>query len=377
MGQTWPTYSILSSRSLTPDQMHIDHLKSPVTLKPELAAAVADYCAQKRQLGQRVDDSPLYRVTGYSLTDTLVLRCEDWTYEQYLGLSGLNDEINAGQSLVVSMATRLRDGWVLESRSQQVAEGRGLLHVKPSGHIHPPEDGWSACLREAEEELALKPEELTGATLTGLVQSKVTRCLALTFCSQSELSLSDIEQRVQADAWEAESLLCVEDTPDGLALWLAEHRLDMAGIGHATLLLAGRRFYGDDWYERQLKALQVDIDASPALEAVVMYRPVGPSELVLLEQSDFRAWPPRRPDQPIFYPVTSAQYAREITTQWNVPSYGSGYVTRFSVRRSFAEQFAIECVGAERHTEWWIPAERVDEMNDNLVGPIEVIESYP
>jgi hypothetical protein len=34
-----------------------------------------------------------------------------------------------------------------------------------------------------------------------------------------------------------------------------------------------------------------------------LWRPVGPEELALVEASGRRAWPPRLPEQPIFYPV--------------------------------------------------------------------------
>jgi hypothetical protein len=40
------------------------------------------------------------------------------------------------------------------------------------------------------------------------------------------------------------------------------------------------------------------------------------------------------------------------------------------------DQFPIKTVGAKRHTEWWIPAERLEEMNDNIIGKIEIIGEY-
>lgn len=46
-----------------------------------------------------------------------------------------------------------------------------------------------------------------------------------------------------------------------------------------------------------------------AERTTTMYRPVGPKELDLLEQSGLRRWPPRLPGQPIFYPVTNERYA--------------------------------------------------------------------
>lgn len=34
-----------------------------------------------------------------------------------------------------------------------------------------------------------------------------------------------------------------------------------------------------------------------------LYRPVGLRELELIAKADFKAFPPRLPEQPIFYPV--------------------------------------------------------------------------
>lgn len=107
-----------------------------------------------------------------------------------------------------------------------------------------------------------------------------------------------------------------------------------------------------------------------------LYRPTGPVELALVEASGFTRWPPRLPEQPIFYPVTNEAYAREITEQWNVPQSGVGYVTRFEVQRVFMDRYEVQTVGARRHTEWWIPAEDLEALNDHIVGRIEVIGTY-
>src|SRR5687767_7487785 len=47
-------------------------------------------------------------------------------------------------------------------------------------------------------------------------------------------------------------------------------------------------------------------------DVVTLWRPVGPKELELIRQSGMRAFPPRLPGQPIFYPVLSEEYARKI-----------------------------------------------------------------
>jgi hypothetical protein len=111
-------------------------------------------------------------------------------------------------------------------------------------------------------------------------------------------------------------------------------------------------------------------------ELVVLYRPCGSKELELVAASGFCRWPPRLAEQPIFYPVTNEAYAREITVKWNVPASGVGYVTGFSVRKSFMDRHPVQKVGGDRHTEWWIPAEDLDDLNDNIVGRIEVIGEY-
>ncbi len=109
---------------------------------------------------------------------------------------------------------------------------------------------------------------------------------------------------------------------------------------------------------------------------VTLFRPTGPAEYELLKQSGFSRWPPRLPEQPIFYAVTNEDYARQIAIQWNVKESGTGYVTRFAVRRSFIDRYQVHQVGRTNHTEWWIPAEHVQELNDNIVGLVEVIGEY-
>ncbi len=109
---------------------------------------------------------------------------------------------------------------------------------------------------------------------------------------------------------------------------------------------------------------------------ITLYRPTGPMELQLARESGFTRWPPRLPEQPIFYPVTNEAYACEIASKWNVRDSGVGYVTRFAVKKKFMDRYEIHRVGAAHHTEWWIPAEDLDELNDNIVGLIEVVKEF-
>jgi hypothetical protein len=107
-----------------------------------------------------------------------------------------------------------------------------------------------------------------------------------------------------------------------------------------------------------------------------LYRPVGPKELALIEASGYTKFPPRRPEQPIFYPVTNEEYAIKIAKDWNVPASGAGFVTKFEVKTDYLEKFAVQNVGGFIHDELWIPAEELDEFNSNIVGKIEVTQSF-
>jgi hypothetical protein len=112
-------------------------------------------------------------------------------------------------------------------------------------------------------------------------------------------------------------------------------------------------------------------------EAVTLWRPVGPTELELICQSGMRAFPPRLPEQPIFYPVLSEDYAIKIARDWNVPASGRGYVTRFRVAKAFLDRYEVHEAGGREHREYWIPAEELAEFNASLVGEIGVVAEFP
>ena len=111
--------------------------------------------------------------------------------------------------------------------------------------------------------------------------------------------------------------------------------------------------------------------------AVTLWRPLGPEELRLIQQSGMRAFPPRLPEQRIFYPVLSEDYAVKIARDWNVPASGKGYVTRFRVARDLLDRYEVREAGGRSHLEYWIPAEDLPVFNAAIVGEIEVIAEFP
>ncbi|MDZ8055302.1 MAG: ADP-ribosylglycohydrolase family protein [Aulosira sp. ZfuVER01] len=114
-------------------------------------------------------------------------------------------------------------------------------------------------------------------------------------------------------------------------------------------------------------------------ETITLFRPTGPKELALIKQSGYREFPPRLPEQPIFYPVLNEEYATQIARDWNAANADTGYigyVTRFQVSADFLSRYSIKTVGASIHQEYWIPAQDLAEFNRNIVGLIEVVAEF-
>ncbi len=112
------------------------------------------------------------------------------------------------------------------------------------------------------------------------------------------------------------------------------------------------------------------------MKTVTLWRPVGPVELELIKQSGMKAFPPRLPDQPIFYPVLSEDYAIRIARDWNVSRDGAGYVTRFEVLKTFLAPYLPQEAGGKALREYWIPAEELDSFNASIVGEIAVTTAF-
>lgn len=112
---------------------------------------------------------------------------------------------------------------------------------------------------------------------------------------------------------------------------------------------------------------------------MVLYRPVGKKELQLIIDSNYKKFPPRLPEQPIFYPVLNEKYAEEIASRWNATDKNhdyKGFVTRFEIDNEYISKFQIQTVGASYHQEFWIPAEELENFNGHIIGNVEVIKSF-
>lgn len=115
------------------------------------------------------------------------------------------------------------------------------------------------------------------------------------------------------------------------------------------------------------------------MKLTTLYRPVGQTELELVQQSGNRRFPPRLDWQPIFYPVLNEQYAEEIALKWNTEDAFSGYaghVLAFDLPEEYLKKYPVQNVGGEIHNELWVPAAALDEFNNNIVGEIRLVKSF-
>ncbi|WP_201755413.1 hypothetical protein [Paenibacillus glycinis] len=110
-----------------------------------------------------------------------------------------------------------------------------------------------------------------------------------------------------------------------------------------------------------------------------LFRPVGLAEMGLILDANLTGFPPRLPEQPIFYPVLNKPYADQIARDWNTKDKFSGYVgfvTEFRVSSPFIDNYEEQLVGSSMHHELWIPAEDLEEMNANIVGKIKLVDAF-
>jgi hypothetical protein len=112
-----------------------------------------------------------------------------------------------------------------------------------------------------------------------------------------------------------------------------------------------------------------------------LYRPVGLAELELICASGMKRFPPRLPEQPIFYPVLSREYAQQIAKQWNTKDSAgqptqAGFVTAFDLPTECLERYEERTVGSSLHRELWVPAEELDAFNNEIRGRIRVVDVF-
>lgn len=110
---------------------------------------------------------------------------------------------------------------------------------------------------------------------------------------------------------------------------------------------------------------------------MLLYRPIGLKELELIAKSGFKKFPPRLPEQPIFYPVLNFEYAEKIARDWNTKTnIFAGFVTKFKLEKAYIKKYEIRQVGNQIHQELWVAAEELEEFNSHIIGKIAIEAAY-
>jgi len=110
-----------------------------------------------------------------------------------------------------------------------------------------------------------------------------------------------------------------------------------------------------------------------------LYRAVSQKELDFIAETDFTAFPARLPHHPIFYPVIERAYAVQIARDWTSkdPNIGlRGYVVEFRIRSEFLSRYPVQRLENSPYREYWVPAEDLDEFNQNIIGLIQVVDRF-
>lgn len=113
------------------------------------------------------------------------------------------------------------------------------------------------------------------------------------------------------------------------------------------------------------------------MTTVTLYCPINVEELIAIVVSQWRAFPPREAERPIFHPVTTEDYGRYLGQTW-AGRHGDDdcYLVRFTVRAEAVRSFERRSVGGPEREELWVPAESFAAFNAAIVGGIHLIAEW-
>jgi hypothetical protein len=110
---------------------------------------------------------------------------------------------------------------------------------------------------------------------------------------------------------------------------------------------------------------------------MILWRPVGLHEMVLVFEAGMRGFPPRLPEQSIFYPVLVEEYADQIASTWDTREEPfAGYVLEMEISDTYGAGFTTRTVGNNIHRELWVPSEELTEFNNQLTRPISARRAF-
>jgi len=222
---------------------------------PEVERAIdMAWGVAQRRPGVHLFDGPMCRLDRWSLIDgRLHLELSPTSYRAFLGTNLINptlaDRYGDGilaNAIGVSSALISADGQLIFGRrSQRVAYYPGRVHpFAGSLEVADPIDVFAEVARELQEELNLRPADVTSVRCMGLCQDVSIRQPELIFRVVTTRSRVEVERLL--DEQEHTETWCVPATIEGVAQALAEELLTPIARGVAALW--GRSVWGDDWF---------------------------------------------------------------------------------------------------------------------------------
>lgn len=111
-------------------------------------------------------------------------------------------------------------------------------------------------------------------------------------------------------------------------------------------------------------------------DVTTLYKPLSPTQLVAVIDSGWRGFSPDTPQQRIFYPKLSRQYAETIARQWDAPQFTAGYVVEFKICSEFIQRFELQTVAYAEHREYKVPITALAQLNKNICGGIHLVSAF-
>lgn len=227
------------------EQVRLHRLEGTPLLDETQLAQVQERWRRAQATGTRLESRPLYRVERWNTETGLDLFCSRTDYRELMGVSYFFPEWGlASRALTFSCALWCPQGVILERRSLEVAECPGMVHLAPAGHPHPPQSLVEAVWEECEEELGLRPGEVSSIECLGLTAILQNNTFGLVCRAQTEVAFEEIKNRPRSGSWEQDSLLCLD---------LRGGDLNLAVTDGARWVLscAGRQRWGEKWFASQ------------------------------------------------------------------------------------------------------------------------------
>src|SRR5437667_1796790 len=110
---------------------------------------------------------------------------------------------------------------------------------------------------------------------------------------------------------------------------------------------------------------------------MILWRPVGFHEMAKVFEAGMKGFPPRLPEQSIFYPVLVQEYADQTAATWNTKEEPFvGYVIEMEILDEYGARFTPQTVGSAIHRELWVPSEELAEFNNQHTKPVSVRRAY-